>query len=626
MRGISDAWRPMPVHSEDGLLKTGADLWRTLVEQGQIKESSFDLALREDVRVTLGLPSHGSFLQQLVRRGVSAQALLEALLSAIQPFSAMLVELLACYDKVRARLADQRSLRIVYDFNAATSTVVPLEHFRDQVRQWSLTTARVAIRTWSADALGSLLSDLQKYAGPDDDRLGDVLIGWLQAATGGRLPVGPPPLPSVGEPAADRALERVCGLAMELANQALLSPDDEREQSFGFQGRWIGDLVTTAAAAASRLRADLDRGAPGRARTLADAIRVHFDRRPVDSRDRQIRQSHLIDIFNLPVWGQRHAIYSAWTFSRIVSAIGWERTDIHVVDQALAFSRLGTHLATMHVSGERLHLYAEWRTPLTNPVGRGRTRAIQPDFVLLHEPVTHASSGLLVVECKQYRKGKASNFAHACADYATGHPQASVLLASYGRIPSSTIGLIPAGLQPRVRLLGDTRPGSALTHFTDAVREALPPPPSKTLIPGTVIALRWNDFPCDLDLHLLLRDAAGAVIDIINFSNPGQVDEPPWVEHCQDIQHGHGPEQIVVGARPPHSAEIWVHRYPTDPTPLARSDAEVEIVNGNGIRELVLRLPRRPTLATWWRVATLSRHAAPVVHDELLTHGPDTPS
>jgi hypothetical protein len=207
-------------------------------------------------------------------------------------------------------------------------------------------------------------------------------------------------------------------------------------------------------------------------------------------------------------------------------------------------------------------LWAELRSPLRNPKGKGRKENIQPDYTLAIDRTGGASvppqpapgEVMVVVECKQYLKANKMSFKNALHDYASGHPGAQVVLVNYGpAAPSIAADLaslfnpspeVFGGFQPECMDLARGRFESLLLRAIERVckRKSVAPPSvgapvdERERIPtGMVgsIRLTWSDHPVDLDLHLYLPDGAGE--KVVYYRSPGALERAPWAWLAKDI-------------------------------------------------------------------------------------------
>jgi hypothetical protein len=180
--------------------------------------------------------------------------------------------------------------------------------------------------------------------------------------------------------------------------------------------RWLSQVVNGIRSAASTPEAGVQEALFAIRSALAG---LTITAQPVPGRVRK-----LLDVLSLPLWRQRHALYSAWLLTLIVNGAGRHRLRL-LADQdgRLEFSFSGSHIGYVDSDRGRLEIWAELRQPYANPVGKGRKAAVQPDYVLRLSPLTSPKGGQLVVEAKQYLRGKKSNLLNALVDYARRFPE-----------------------------------------------------------------------------------------------------------------------------------------------------------------------------------------------------------
>ena len=112
---------------------------------------------------------------------------------------------------------------------------------------------------------------------------------------------------------------------------------------------------------------------------------------------------------------------------------------VHTVDGTLVFPFKETHLATIPCQNGNILIFSEKKTQLINPVGKSRTKHIQPDYSFYKEPITDRKSSILEIECKQYKKQSTDNFARALIDYSNGREKANVCLVNYGKVDKNRV-------------------------------------------------------------------------------------------------------------------------------------------------------------------------------------------
>jgi hypothetical protein len=316
---------------------------------------------------------------------------------------------------------------------------------------------------------------------------------------------------------------------------------------------------------------------------------------------------------DLPLWKQRHELYSAWVSTQILAATDPLPRRVHNEDGVLRFSFGGSHVATLPTLEPSVHLWAELRSPIEHrPLGLGRKTKIQPDFTLLCDPVTGKRSAFLVVECKQYRHASKKNFLQALIDYARGRPDATIVLVNYGPIPEHWLGEAPVELQSRIHMIGDFRPGqdSPTENFRQIVRQAItkrtwPRSATKEPTSGTEpiatshpalrrVILRWNQVR-DLDLHLFFQGAGRS--HHTHFAERGSLSDEPWMALDKDDQYTPGREELEIERSLKGLYRCFVHAYSGGNLETASAEIEIEY-RGSRMR---ISCPATAS-GVWWHV------------------------
>jgi hypothetical protein len=332
----------------------------------------------------------------------------------------------------------------------------------------------------------------------------------------------------------------------------------------------------------------------------------------------------LLEFLSLPIWQRRHELYSAWVSTQILDAIPAEPVRIHTVGDKLVFAFSGTHLATADAYQPRLHVWAELRSPLEDPIGKSRSASIQPDYTLVTDPITSPEASILEVECKQYRRPSVRNFSDALTDYARGRPNAIVVLVNYGVTGEASseniLRRVDLSVRERTFLIGNLRPGSiqAQEDFRQLIQQAiakrypLPLPPAQPIqIVGQAqidlreparASLSWQAEPSDLDLCLRI-DLSSKVYEI-NYSYTGSRQAEPWSELDADIQKGAGTETIYIDQWMDGSYHFFVHNYSKERI-LAGCGAELHLTNGSNKWEYVCPAEGN---GEWWSVVKVDGH------------------
>jgi hypothetical protein len=382
---------------------------------------------------------------------------------------------------------------------------------------------------------------------------------------------------------------------------------------------WAGSLARGAYHKAETISALL----PVAKRNEADELRARLDeifsRVPKSQVEGETLVRQLEEFLKLPIWQRRHELYSTWIATQLIDALKDKSVRIHQMEGNLVFSFSGTHLATADALDPRLHVWAELRSPLVDPIGKSRKRAIQPDYSLITDPVTSPEASILEVECKQYRRSSAKNFSAALTDYAKGRPNAHVVLVNYGPANESILEKVNPSVRHRTSLIGKMHPRSKLAQerFRQLVRDAVSHRYGTVAGIGSErtninlsnigrISLSWRELPCDLDLHLKISEAERDYK--IYYSLMGNTNGEPWAQLDEDIRSGHGPETIEVVRWMGGKYHFAVHNYSNDAS-LAGCAASVTFICGQ--QHLQFQCPNEGT-GRWWSIFVVDTHAGKI--------------
>jgi hypothetical protein len=616
------------------LLDTPTAIWKTVTKAGGLDlkyHGDMDEDIIRSLLHALGADASKTLDSAISDPSLTVERFVGALLEALNPFSAMLSDLLAMFERAGATRTDH-SLQIDFDFGNAPKLSFDLRQFRDWIEKVERVRELVRVRRWSSSDLWDLAGALRSS---DNSRMDTRAERWtFEYSELQRWPEFDLPLPVSGDATLDEALAKCFNVwsmvvretskfgrdRRELHERAR-SVDESRDEGEGNwslrflanmdSNLWAGSVASGMHRAALKARSlpEADR------RAFIDPriqnIEELFARVPSMTIEEENIRRVLVEFLNLPIWQQRHELYSAWIITLIADALSDRELRFHLDNGLLSFSFGGSHIATADSTMPRLHVWTELRSPLQEPSRLSRRKSIQPDYTLVTDPMTSLNSAVVVVECKQYRRFSKKNFSHAVIDYAAGRPNAQIVLAAYGPVRDDFLKSLSPDVADRITLLGHLRPGDADTRerFRRAVRSAITNrlPASETEIPRIAVAqtdadalksvkLSWRATPRDLDLFLGIWH--GEEWAHICCGSHGNTAAFPWAQLDRDVRSGFGPETITVAKLLEATYRCSVRNFSHE-TPLAGSGAEIVIVQRDS--EIRLICPRAGS-GTFWHV------------------------
>ena len=629
------------------ILEDSASIWLYLKHQGGLDTKSYDEGLEQDIRSHLSLPDKGRLEDLLRSTATSVETFLFAFFKTIQPYAEMTSDLLRMFEEAGATQSNS-NLAVRFDFGTELPELsFDLAHFRQWNEVWSRVAGVFLVNVWDYQTIwelnGALRTMRPQVAHPTAKQ-------WVTEY--GEFRVWPKlqlQAPRAGEKQLDDVLQRAWWVWMTVVAESARygdSRDDLRRQrnrpneqgefaklSENNRRRWSPEFLASIDSdgwAGSFASGAYDRAEcistlpPAEKRAAAEELKSALERVFDQVRQEEMQGEALLqslqDFLQLPVWRRRHELYSTWVGSQIIDACEDYGVRIHQVDGALLLSFAGTHLATLTRGEPTMHIWAELRSPLGHPIGKGRKRSIQPDYSVIGDPITAPELSILEIECKQYKTASAKNFCDALTDYATGRPRAHVVLVNYGHAKESLLDGVDPSLRGRTSLVGLMRPGSseAQSRFRDIVSKVLSercvklgsPSVQPVSLPHGMTArltLSWEAVPRDLDLHV--RILSPEQDWEVYFSNRGSTTQAPWVQLDSDIQSGCGPETVdiaqwVKGGK----YHIAVHNYSNDRV-LALCGASLVFTQGPLIWKL--ECPQAGT-GRWWSILVLDSDSGEV--------------
>lgn len=609
--------------------------WRKLVKLGGLDVDLYDGPFVLEICRVLRLEPRKSLSKQLRDKAISVEDFWGAFFSAMEPYGKMMQELLVMFERARAIGSSSGTLLVEFDFGRNIPGLkFDLRTFRTWLQRfrWVSDSTSSLVPYWNHDLLEQLCRLFDQAAtalqdAPQVECVPQEVRMWLsEYDQRRRWPTSPLALPMVPEGRfADvlficwdiwsRVVESSKRAGPSRTALAAFRWEPSSQQPLPFtenwwllrlldEGNWAGRMVKACYAVARQ---------PECWDGLVHNLSQHIERVPQLPCPTAQRVAMLEEALSLPIWERRHDLYSAWVGARIVQALGDDAV-VHSSDGAIRYSFAGTHLASCRTNGGGpLHLWSELRSPLANPRGRHRLKAIQPDYSLQQEPITYPNSSRLVVECKQYLKASSRGFADALSDYARGRPLAKIVLVNYGPADAGILDLVEETLRARSFIIGQFQPGNPAScqqfeEIVGAIVNHLPhgrlehapqiadegvgqttqeavraeqnanDAPRSPSMPSTVrVRLTWGMQPADLDLHAWIQGPDAGLWHVC-YREAGRLDGPPWAELDHDCRDGEGPETIV--AERGRIIRVAVHNYSGE-VPLTRSDAKLLVQAGN---------------------------------------------
>jgi len=615
------------------LLQSASDVWKFLEKQGGLDTNLYDADLVEELRVRLAISSQSSF--EDVLESTSTEDFIVAFFQAVQPYVEMMSDLLCMFEKAGAKQTN-KNIAISFDFGQAIPDLkFDLSYFRNYVEIWKRVSGIYLANKWDKNIIWSLDKVLKESS---ENIQNPNLQIWLSQYLEKKVwPDIQLPAPCSGNLDLDKTLAKVWRVWNEVvAKSSKYGKERDILRNIGFgrrdnlseseqqilqkdQVRWPVELLAgidldhwpaslakgayLKAERISKLEPHIKLRKATRLREKLENVLIQIPKMEVEG---ETLVQHLQDFLQLPLWQHRYELYSIWIATQILDSLENHSIRVHQANGTLKFSFSGTHFATVDDFEPRLHIWTELRSPLKNPIGKGRLKSIQPDYSLVIDPITSPESSLLVVECKQYNKASAKNFSSALSDYARGRPNAHVVLVNYGSANQNILDRVDPEVRNRTHLIGMMRPNSiaSQTEFKNLIKGTLPQSATSrkdqsvfsSLIEGGRAILRWGDTPQDLDLHLRVETITDTYS--ICYFNKGNMTTKPWAVLHEDILSGNGVEIIEIAQWVKGKYYFAVHNYSGD---ASLSKCHVTFTITSGEQELQFKCPSSGE-GKWWSV------------------------
>lgn len=610
------------------MIKETLDLWKYLKSNGGLDIKNYDYSIIEELQRELSLPIGKDFDKQLKDEDISIENFIIAFFKVVEPFSEMMSDLLLMFEKAGAKTTN-KNLDIEFDFdNAKSDLKFDLESFRKWINVWKSVKNKYNANLWDTELIWSLsrIFGNRNYRSQNHE-LEKWLLDYYERKLWPEFSLN---LPKCSNPYLSQLINRAWNLWLTIVKEsAKLTKDrrmlhekylhnreiyDKNEKGYSWNpiilaqidhDCWSGSFAERVFSTIEEIE-NLDPISKQEYSShLVKDLENIFSEIPTIELEEDIIVNDLKDFLSLPIWKKRYELYSVWISSQIIESLKDNPYRVHTYDERILFSFSGTHLATFDNFSPRLHIWSELRSPLENPVGKGRTKAIQPDYSLIMDPVTNFQTSILVIECKQYKNPSKKNFVNALTDYAKGRINSNVILVNYGKINDEILNEIPIELRKRTFLIGNMRPMSteSIIRFNKIVRDTVLNhfgyigEQNKISLDTTgTVCLKWNDLPRDLDLHLFLEK--DNEWDEIFYSSKGNSISYPWATLDNDIQNGFGPENVKISKWIKKKYHFSVYNYSGE-SELKFSNAIVEFKCGK--QSYTFKCPNIGT-GKWWDV------------------------
>lgn len=614
-----------------------AKLWQSLCKEGGIRIawqkgeplSSYDRALESEISKSLFNDDSKPLATQLEGSAVSTAKLLSAFFAALQPFSQMLHEIYRMLAAANASAQDRIIRVALKPEGLGQPLLATLEQFREWEEEIRSASIQILVPDWTHDALWTLrrafADDPETWdSKPPDEAWDDE----YRSRPGFR---SPPAFEPIGEKAFDRAaavayetIHWFLGACRALAPghdaigakfraaggyQRVAETRDAPDREFNrlyFLAQaesdyWPVGMVTQIRKARIRVLGLPDARRSAEAARILKNVTGLIAGLPKTEALADGFEKVLSDIFRLPVWKERSAVYSVWIATQIVAALEPRRIVFHPEGGQLNFGFAGSRLATIQTAEGEFALWSELRTALRRSTSLYRKHAIQPDYRIVSPgDEKDPASTCAVIECKQYKKPNTRNFTEAVNDYAVSCPNAMVTLVNYGSIGTGLAANVDATVAGRVHFIENFRPDSAIARLKGIIDQAVrgsARTKSRWSSPCS-IRLSWDAPLQDLDLHAHVTSEDD--VRAISFHN--RTDPSADVTLSEDIRSGPGQETLDINSWKGSKYDIYVHNYSGAPL-LARSTAWVEVRIGDQSWEFFA-----PTggNGAWWHVCVVT--------------------
>ncbi len=511
-------------------ITNAADLWTALNLTAGLDESFYDKDLVEGnesydgIYQLLEINKKDSFVEDLANNNVTVEKFINALFSVLQPYGMMMNDLCVFFEKYKIQKED-KTLQIEFDFLELEKYKLNfnLENFRayisklETVKSLYIDNELIDSNLWKLKNI--FYNDFEQV-----ESLDPYLKIWKDEfeKEGGHIEKPNLILPKTGNDQLDSQLDfcmRIwksyvitCRSVSEFRQTAqdIMRSSNNKEDLIGswplktlhisLTDAWPATFVNAIFYRVEQLNLKGGQEKDVEAVQLSKELGVLLDSFPIVTSSEDTIVKELVDLLNLPIWSQRHELYSAWILTNIDKSFDGYPLDVHHTDGVLKIPFKPKRLMTIQSIEGDLLVFSEMLTEVANLQSNKRKDHVQPDYVIFKND-HKIENALAVIEVKQYRTPSNSNFGDAIRDYSVAFSKAYVILVNYGRMSKSLVLPYPS----RNEAYGDVYPDSCIQKdFIEKLQELYP----KSVLP--------NFIPLKLYKDIRNYNAKNIIVDISN--------------------------------------------------------------------------------------------------------------
>ncbi|KQK26214.1 hypothetical protein AR438_11620 [Chryseobacterium aquaticum] len=510
-------------------INNAVDLWTVLNLKAGIDESFYDKDLVEGndsldgIYQLLKIKKRDSFMEDLANNNVTVEKLINALFSVLQPYGMMMNDLCVFFEKYKIQKED-KTLQIEFDFSETEKDKLNfnLENFRDYISKIETVKSLCVDNELTSNHLWNLKNifhnELEQIMSVDID-----VNSWIdEFKKNGKIemPNPAPTLPKTGNDQLDLQLDfcmriwksyvitcRSVSVFREIA-KGILEPLRDKgnfidswpvdAMYYPLSDAWPASFINALFYRVEQLNLKGDQEKDDEAAQLSNKLGVLLDSFPIVTSSEDTIVKELVDLLNLPIWNQRHELYSAWVLTNIDKSFEGYPVDVHHTDGVLKIPFKPKKLMTIHSMKGDLLVFSEMLTDVKGLQSKKRKEHVQPDYVIFKND-NNKEDALVVIEVKQYRTPSNSNFGDAIKDYSIAFSKAYVILVNYGRMSNSLVLYD----ENRNKAYGEVYPESdAQGNFIEKLQQLYP----KSVLP--------NFIPLKLYKEIRNYEAKNIIVDI----------------------------------------------------------------------------------------------------------------